>query len=62
MPSEESDEAELPGRGDGFLSKGQSYARNTGLAQCHGGIIILTDDDVRFPQQWLMAMADPIVR
>jgi glycosyltransferase involved in cell wall biosynthesis len=42
-------------------SPGQARARNTGLARSAGDIVIFTDDDVRFPKDWLSSMCDPIV-
>jgi glycosyltransferase involved in cell wall biosynthesis len=43
-------------------SPGLSRARNAGLSQTKGEIIIFTDDDLRFPQDWLPAMCDPIIQ
>ena len=40
--------------------QGQCYARNTGLAEARGQIILFTDDDVRFPLHWLESMCRPI--
>jgi glycosyltransferase involved in cell wall biosynthesis len=41
--------------------KGKSIALNTALAQVRGDIILFTDDDVRFPQDWLEGMCEPIL-
>jgi glycosyltransferase involved in cell wall biosynthesis len=40
---------------------GQCRARNAGLSQSTGDIIIFTDDDIRFPKDWLPAMCEPII-
>ena len=42
------------------LRRGQSQARNTGLEAASGEIILFTDDDLRFPAEWLEAMCRPI--
>lgn len=39
---------------------GQSLARNTGLAAAKGDIILFTDDDLRFPKDWLESMCRPL--
>lgn len=39
---------------------GQSRARNLGLAEAHGEIIVFTDDDLRYPSDWLEAMSKPM--
>ena len=39
---------------------GQSRARNTGLAASEGDIILFTDDDIRFPVDWLEVMCRPL--
>jgi glucosyl-dolichyl phosphate glucuronosyltransferase len=41
---------------------GQVYARNRGLMEAIGEIIIFTDDDVRVPESWIGGMCGPIVR
>ena len=41
--------------------QGKGYAYNTGLAAAGGEIIILTDDDVRPPNNWLEGMVRPIL-
>lgn len=40
--------------------EGQCRARNTGLAQISGEIILFTDDDVRLPTNWIEGMCRPI--
>jgi len=40
---------------------GQCHARNTGLAQSRGEIILFTDDDVRVPENWIEEMCGPIL-
>jgi glycosyltransferase involved in cell wall biosynthesis len=39
---------------------GQCFARNTGIASANGEIILFTDDDVRFPHDWIEQMCRPI--
>ncbi len=39
---------------------GQSRARNLGLAEARGAIIAFTDDDLRYPSDWLEAMSRPL--
>ena len=41
---------------------GQSRARNLGLAEARGEIIVFTDDDLRYPAEWLEAMSGPLLR
>lgn len=41
---------------------GQCYARNLGLREAQGEIILFIDDDVRPPADWLARMCDPILR
>lgn len=41
--------------------RGQSYARNAGLAAAQGEIILFTDDDLRFPVDWIESMCRPIL-
>ncbi len=40
---------------------GQCHARNTGLDATSGEIILFTDDDVRVPSNWMVAMCEPIL-
>ena len=42
--------------------RGQCYARNTGMAAARGEIILFTDDDLRFPPDWIAGMCGPILR
>ena len=41
--------------------RGKSQALNLALAQATGDILLFTDDDVRFPVDWLEKMGAPIV-
>ena len=41
---------------------GQCHARNRGLHEARGEIILFTDDDVRLPTDWLVQMCTPILR
>jgi len=41
---------------------GQSNARNLGLVEARGEIIIFTDDDIRFTPEWLEEMSLPLLR
>jgi glycosyltransferase involved in cell wall biosynthesis len=40
---------------------GQSNARNGGMANTTGDVIVFTDDDVRVPAKWLKGMCLPLV-
>jgi glycosyltransferase involved in cell wall biosynthesis len=40
--------------------RGQSNARNTGMAAAIGEIFLWTDDDIRLPKDWISAMCTPI--
>jgi glycosyltransferase involved in cell wall biosynthesis len=40
---------------------GQSYARNTGIAEARGEVLLWTDDDVRPGRTWIEAMCRPIL-
>jgi glycosyltransferase involved in cell wall biosynthesis len=45
-----------------FESKpGQSNARNSGMANTTGEVILFTDDDVHVPEDWLESMSKPIL-
>ena len=39
---------------------GKCYACNTGTANAAGKIILFTDDDLRFPEDWIIRMIAPI--
>ena len=41
---------------------GQSNARNLGLAESRGEILVFTDDDLRYSPEWLEAMSGPLRR
>jgi glycosyltransferase involved in cell wall biosynthesis len=41
---------------------GLSHARNLGVAKAQGAVLLFTDDDVRFPDQWVDRMCAPIFR
>lgn len=40
---------------------GQCHARNRGLMETTGGVILFTDDDVRVPKNWIADMCLPIL-
>jgi glucosyl-dolichyl phosphate glucuronosyltransferase len=40
---------------------GQSNARNSGMANTTGQVILFTDDDVRVPMDWVEKMSSPIL-
>ena len=40
---------------------GKSRGLNAAIAAAQGGIMLFTDDDVRFPKNWIAGMCDPIV-
>lgn len=40
---------------------GQARARNTGMQKATGEVIVFTDDDMRFPSDWLEKMCAPIL-
>ena len=42
--------------------KGLSYARNAGIREATGSIIVTTDDDVTMPPDWLERLVGPFVR
>jgi len=41
--------------------RGQCYARNTGMAQAKGEILLWTDDDVIVPSSWISDMVTPLL-
>lgn len=41
--------------------KGKCFALNTGIKQARGEALLFTDDDVRLPQDWVVAMCEPIL-
>lgn len=41
--------------------QGVCYARNRGIEEAQGRVLLFTDDDVRFPDDWLARMATPIL-
>ncbi len=41
--------------------RGQSYARNTAMAQARGDIFLWTDDDVTLPPSWISDMVTPLL-
>ena len=41
---------------------GLSNARNLGISRANGEIILFTDDDLRYPADWLEAMSGPLIR
>ncbi len=42
-------------------SRGKSRALNTALAVARGDILLFSDDDVRFPHDWIERMCEPIL-
>ncbi|GIV57685.1 MAG: hypothetical protein KatS3mg042_0598 [Rhodothermaceae bacterium] len=42
--------------------KGLGYARNKGKEVARGRVLVFTDDDIRFPTNWLDAISDPILK
>lgn len=40
---------------------GLSVARNTGVAEAKGDVLLFSDDDVRFPADWIEGMGRPIL-
>jgi glycosyltransferase involved in cell wall biosynthesis len=50
----------MPLRYIGEPNPGLSHARNLGLAEASGDIILFTDDDVRVPTDWIERMCRPI--
>lgn len=41
--------------------RGKGFAYNTGLANARGDILLFTDDDVRFPADWIAGLSAPIL-
>lgn len=41
--------------------RGKGHAYNAGLAAARGDVLLLTDDDVRLPPDWISGMAAPIL-
>jgi glucosyl-dolichyl phosphate glucuronosyltransferase len=41
--------------------QGQCHARNTGILQARGEVILFTDDDVLVPRNWISSMTAPIL-
>ena len=39
---------------------GQSHARNLGIAEARGEVIVFTDDDLRYSPEWLEVMTQPL--
>ena len=59
------EEAELPQMALRYVSEtaaGQCHARNRGLREARGEIILFTDDDVRPAVDWIVQMCEPILR
>ena len=42
-------------------TRGLGYARNRGLAESTGEIMVFTDDDVRLPPNWIQALTRPLL-
>lgn len=42
-------------------NQGLSHARNRGVDEAQGRVLLFTDDDVRFPSGWIQGMARPIL-
>jgi len=42
--------------------KGLSHARNRAVMEARGQVLLFTDDDVRFPGQWIERMSRPILQ
>jgi glycosyltransferase involved in cell wall biosynthesis len=40
---------------------GQCFARNTGVSAARGKVIVFTDDDIRFPADWIAGISRPIL-
>ncbi|MBD3275519.1 MAG: glycosyltransferase [Candidatus Marinimicrobia bacterium] len=51
----------IPVRAIQAFPKGLSVARNKGVAEARGKVLLFTDDDVRFPDEWIFPMTSPIL-
>jgi glycosyltransferase involved in cell wall biosynthesis len=40
---------------------GKTYSQNIAVENSEGSILLFTDDDIRFPENWLLEMIDPIL-
>jgi glycosyltransferase involved in cell wall biosynthesis len=52
----------LPVRGVVEPTPGLSHARNRGVREASGAVVLFTDDDVRVPTEWIGPMATPILQ
>ncbi len=42
--------------------RGKGYAYNRAMAEAAGAVFLFTDDDVRFPENWITGMCEPILQ